>query len=148
VTGEAALPRIIVSLAATFLCVLSSCGNPERVAERRAEVNNMLSDQSRLSAMPWEDIRTIGLPLAARQAITEKCFGTSHGEFSNYLYDLRSVGVPDELIEDIRESGGYMAQNATCENEFIQVSEETAALAQEVWRNRMKIEHTIQAREQ
>jgi hypothetical protein len=108
----------------------------------------MLSDQSRLSAMPWEDIRTIGLPLAARQAITEKCFGTSHGEFSNYLYDLRSVGVPDELIEDIRESGGYMAQNATCENEFIQVSEETAALAQEVWRNRMKIEHTIQAREQ
>lgn len=148
VTGDAALPSIIASLVAASLCVLSGCGNPERVAESSAELNKKLSDQSRLSNMNWEEIRTIGIPLAVRQAITEKCFGTSHGEFSNYLYDLTSVGVPDELIEDIRESGGYMAQNVTCDNEFIQVSEEAAALAQEVWRSRMKIERMIQAREQ
>ena len=128
-TGDAALPSIIASLVAASLCVLSGCGNPERVAESSAELNKKLSDQSRLSNMNWEEIRTIGIPLAVRQAITEKCFGTSHGEFSNYLYDLTSVGVPDELIEDIRESGGYMAQNVTCDNEFIQVSEDAAALA-------------------
>ena len=147
-TGKAGLQDLIAGLTACLLLFLSGCNGPGRAASLDGELAAVLADYPRLSEMPWEDIRTVGLPLATRQAITEKCFGTSQGEFSNFLHDLKTVSVPEELIEDIREAGDYMASNVTCDEDIVRLSGEAAMQAQKLWRERMKLEYTIQAKEQ
>lgn len=147
-TGKTDSPAVISALAASVMLVLSNCSGPDRDSELRAELEELLTKFPKLSETPWEHINEIGLPLAARQATIEKCFGASDGEFSNFLYDLKSAGVSENLIQDMRDAGEYTASNVSCESEFIQVTGKAAAQAQKMWRSRMKIERMIQAREQ
>ncbi|MEZ5984557.1 MAG: hypothetical protein R3B94_01250 [Hyphomonas sp.] len=108
-------------------------------------VGQILAAKPFLSELEWEDIREIGVPLATKQGIWKTCYGSSQGEFRSFLYDLESVGIGADLVEDMRSSGEYVMSHVSCHPDFTPPVRIAADKAQVIWNEKLRIERLKQS---
>jgi len=127
------------------LLVGASCEKPAASAEISNGFAEILAAKPFLSELEWEDIREIGVPLATKQGIWKTCYGSSQGEFRSFLYDLESVGIGADLVEDMRSSGEYVMSHVSCDPDFTPPVRIAADKAQVIWNEKLRIERLKQS---
>lgn len=140
-------PLGFASVTLAGLLTGASCGQPAASADISNGFAEILAAKPSLSELDWEDIRTIGVPLATKQGIWKTCYGSSQGEFRSFLYDLESVGIRSDLVKDMSSSGDYVMAHVSCDPEFATTARIAADKAKAIWNEKLRIEHLKQSGE-